>query len=77
MLAAISVDKDVDGFHPLNIGKLAMKVGRWRGRGSGRWGAHGTSIRRTRASSQLRPPQAPVPTAAAPAPPPSALSAGP
>jgi 5,10-methylene-tetrahydrofolate dehydrogenase/methenyl tetrahydrofolate cyclohydrolase len=27
VLAAISVDKDVDGFHPLNIGKLAMKVG--------------------------------------------------
>jgi 5,10-methylene-tetrahydrofolate dehydrogenase/methenyl tetrahydrofolate cyclohydrolase len=25
VLAAISVDKDVDGFHPLNIGKLAMK----------------------------------------------------
>jgi hypothetical protein len=26
VLAAISVDKDVDGFHPLNIGKLTMKV---------------------------------------------------
>lgn len=26
VLAAISVDKDVDGFHPLNIGKLCMKV---------------------------------------------------
>lgn len=25
VLAAISVEKDVDGFHPLNIGKLAMK----------------------------------------------------
>ncbi|KAG2315563.1 hypothetical protein Bca52824_018685 [Brassica carinata] len=24
-LGAISIDKDVDGFHPLNIGKLAMK----------------------------------------------------
>jgi 5,10-methylene-tetrahydrofolate dehydrogenase/methenyl tetrahydrofolate cyclohydrolase len=28
VLAAISVDKDVDGFHPLNIGKLTMKVNR-------------------------------------------------
>lgn len=26
VLGAISVDKDVDGFHPLNIGRLAMKV---------------------------------------------------
>ena len=25
VLSAISIDKDVDGFHPLNIGKLAMK----------------------------------------------------
>ncbi|XP_010498863.1 PREDICTED: bifunctional protein FolD 2 [Camelina sativa] len=25
VLGAISIDKDVDGFHPLNIGKLAMK----------------------------------------------------
>ncbi|KAI3679028.1 hypothetical protein L6452_38335 [Arctium lappa] len=25
VLTAISIDKDVDGFHPLNIGKLAMK----------------------------------------------------
>ena len=25
ILGAISIDKDVDGFHPLNIGKLAMK----------------------------------------------------
>ncbi|CAN6460776.1 unnamed protein product [Victoria cruziana] len=25
VLAEISIDKDVDGFHPLNIGKLAMK----------------------------------------------------
>lgn len=25
ILSAISVDKDVDGLHPLNIGKLAMK----------------------------------------------------
>ena len=26
ILSAISIEKDVDGFHPLNIGKLAMKV---------------------------------------------------
>lgn len=26
ILSAISVDKDVDGFHPLNIGRLCMKV---------------------------------------------------
>lgn len=26
VLGAISVEKDVDGFHPLNIGRLAMKV---------------------------------------------------
>ena len=25
VLGAISVEKDVDGFHPLNIGKLAMQ----------------------------------------------------
>ena len=25
ILGAISVEKDVDGFHPLNIGKLAMQ----------------------------------------------------
>ncbi len=25
MLSAISIEKDVDGFHPLNIGRLAMK----------------------------------------------------
>ena len=25
ILSAISIEKDVDGFHPLNIGKLAMK----------------------------------------------------
>lgn len=25
VLAAISIDKDVDGFHPLNIGRLSMK----------------------------------------------------
>jgi 5,10-methylene-tetrahydrofolate dehydrogenase/methenyl tetrahydrofolate cyclohydrolase len=25
VLAAISLEKDVDGFHPLNIGRLAMK----------------------------------------------------
>ena len=25
VLAAISLEKDVDGFHPLNIGKLSMK----------------------------------------------------
>ena len=25
VLGAISVEKDVDGFHPLNIGRLAMK----------------------------------------------------
>lgn len=25
ILAAISIEKDVDGFHPLNIGKLCMK----------------------------------------------------
>lgn len=25
ILAAISIDKDVDGFHPLNIGRLSMK----------------------------------------------------
>lgn len=25
VLAEISIDKDVDGFHPLNIGRLAMK----------------------------------------------------
>lgn len=25
MLAAVSLEKDVDGFHPLNIGKLCMK----------------------------------------------------
>ena len=27
VLGAISVSKDVDGFHPLNIGRLCMKVG--------------------------------------------------
>jgi hypothetical protein len=26
VLGAISLDKDVDGFHPLNLGQLAMKV---------------------------------------------------
>ncbi|GJZ51437.1 bifunctional protein FolD 2 [Tanacetum coccineum] len=26
VLTEISIDKDVDGFHPLNIGKLAMKA---------------------------------------------------
>jgi len=26
VLGAISVEKDVDGFHPLNIGRLCMKV---------------------------------------------------
>lgn len=26
ILAEVSVDKDVDGFHPLNIGRLCMKV---------------------------------------------------
>jgi 5,10-methylene-tetrahydrofolate dehydrogenase/methenyl tetrahydrofolate cyclohydrolase len=25
ILSEISIEKDVDGFHPLNIGKLAMK----------------------------------------------------
>ena len=25
ILSAISIEKDVDGFHPMNIGKLAMK----------------------------------------------------
>lgn len=25
VLSEISIEKDVDGFHPLNIGKLAMK----------------------------------------------------
>ena len=25
VLAEISIEKDVDGFHPLNIGKLSMK----------------------------------------------------
>jgi 5,10-methylene-tetrahydrofolate dehydrogenase/methenyl tetrahydrofolate cyclohydrolase len=25
LLSAIRIEKDVDGFHPLNIGKLAMK----------------------------------------------------
>lgn len=25
VLSAISIEKDVDGFHPLNIGRLAMK----------------------------------------------------
>ena len=26
VLTEISIEKDVDGFHPLNIGKLAMKA---------------------------------------------------
>jgi hypothetical protein len=26
VLSAISVEKDVDGFHPLNMGRLCMKV---------------------------------------------------
>lgn len=26
ILSAVSVEKDVDGFHPLNIGRLCMKV---------------------------------------------------
>jgi 5,10-methylene-tetrahydrofolate dehydrogenase/methenyl tetrahydrofolate cyclohydrolase len=28
VLSAISVEKDVDGFHPLNMGRLCMKVSR-------------------------------------------------
>jgi 5,10-methylene-tetrahydrofolate dehydrogenase/methenyl tetrahydrofolate cyclohydrolase len=29
VLGAISLNKDVDGFHPFNIGRLAMKVIHW------------------------------------------------
>ena len=29
VLGAISLEKDVDGFHPYNIGRLCMKVRTW------------------------------------------------
>jgi 5,10-methylene-tetrahydrofolate dehydrogenase/methenyl tetrahydrofolate cyclohydrolase len=28
ILGAISLEKDVDGFHPLNVGNLALRAGR-------------------------------------------------